>query len=133
MGRLDGRFGAPAINLSCDGDLETIGDAAQLRQLLWNLVRNAIEAQGPPIEVRASVGEDGRWLELLVRDHGLGIAEEHRPRLAEPFFTTKRGGTGLGLATVYRIAADHGGTFELRNAPSGGALAQVRLPRRARG
>ncbi|HEX8952407.1 MAG TPA: ATP-binding protein, partial [Polyangia bacterium] len=66
---------------------------------------------------------------LTVRDRGPGIAAEHRARLFEPFFSTKQGGTGLGLATVHRIVEEHRGAVEFDCPPGGGTTVTVRLPR----
>jgi two-component system sensor histidine kinase PilS (NtrC family) len=86
------------------------GDANALRQVLWNLVRNAAEAMGGQGDLRISAAQertsdDGQpaQVELMVADSGPGIPAEARDRLFEPFFTTKARGTGLGLATVHRI------------------------------
>ena len=112
------------------GPLWTDADPNQLRQVLWNLLRNAAEASpgGEPIAISADV--DGEWVRITVRDRGPGIAEQDRAGLFEPFASTKLGGTGLGLATVHRIVHEHGGHVEIGNADGGGALATVRLPRK---
>lgn len=67
-------------------------------------------------------------VELQVADSGPGIAEDVLPRVFEPFFTLRRGATGLGLATVRRIVEDHGGRVSLANRPGGGAVASLALP-----
>jgi two-component system sensor histidine kinase PilS (NtrC family) len=105
-------------------------DPGRLRQVIWNVLRNAAEAcpEGP---IEVSVIEDGesRQVQVLIRDHGHGIPQESKPHLFEPFFTTKESGTGLGLATVHRIVEEHGGHVELRNAePGPGALCVITLP-----
>lgn len=109
-------------------------DAGQLRQVAWNLLRNAAEAspEGEPIvvEVAAETAGEHAWARLSVRDHGPGIAPELCARVFEPFYSTKEGGTGLGLATVHRIIDEHQGRIEIGNAPGGGALVTVRLPLR---
>ncbi len=126
----DPRVGA-RLAIAVDGALWVDADLGQLKQVLWNLVRNAADATpgGEPIAVAAA--DDGEWVILTVRDRGPGIPEQERVRLGEPFFTTKKGGSGLGLAIVHRIVEEHRGRFELVNAEGGGAAAIVRLPRRS--
>ncbi|HXG63856.1 MAG TPA: ATP-binding protein [Blastocatellia bacterium] len=112
------------------------GDAAQLQQVLLNLVTNAIHAMksGGRLTVRiaedATLGAHGRSALLIVEDTGPGIAPEAREKLFDFFFTTKldEGGTGLGLAISRQIVEGHGGTITADNAPGGGARFFVRLP-----
>jgi two-component system sensor histidine kinase HydH len=111
--------------------LET--DPDLLKQILLNLLRNAAEAASASpqprivLAARSLAGE----VEFEIRDNGPGFSEEALRRAFEPFFTTKTSGTGLGLAISRRLAEVLGGTLEVRNAPEGGALAVLRLPRRA--
>ena len=102
----------------------------QLRQVLWNLIRNAADAMstsgGGEIGVR--LGTDGPRAALAIRDQGAGIPRDRLDRLFEPFYSTKTGGTGLGLATVARIVTDHGGTVDVSSEPGQGATFTVRLP-----
>jgi len=107
-----------------------VGDAAEWRQVLFNLLRNALDAspRGGCIHVRTRT-QRGR-VQLIVHDEGSGIAEALRERLFEPFFTTKPPGkgTGLGLAIVHRIVTAHGGSITADNAPGGGARFCIDLP-----
>ncbi len=107
-------------------------DAALFRQVLWNLVRNAAEAdpQGT-IEISLTTVDKPRMLaELRIRDHGPGIAAELRSRIFEPFFSTKERGTGLGLAIVHRIVEQHHGTISVEQpTEGGGTIMTIRLPR----
>ncbi len=81
-------------------------DSAQLRQLVWNLVRNAIQASAAGGQVRVKLEISGHvW--LIVEDDGVGIDSESRIRLFDAYFTTRSQGTGLGLAVVKRIADEH--------------------------
>jgi two-component system sensor histidine kinase PilS (NtrC family) len=100
----------------------------QLRQVLWNLIRNAAEVMpaGGPIAVR--VRREGDRATLSVSDRGPGIPSDRVERIFEPFYSTKPGGTGLGLATVARIVADHAGTIDVDSPPGAGATFTIRLP-----
>jgi nitrogen fixation/metabolism regulation signal transduction histidine kinase len=109
-------------------------DAGRLRQLLHNLIKNAVEAvaQRPSGEVRISTSslDDGNGLrvELQVADNGPGIRPEFLERIFEPYTTDKPRGTGLGLAVAQKIVEEHGGIIECHNDPSGGAVFIVRIP-----
>jgi two-component system NtrC family sensor kinase len=111
-------------------------DAAALRQVLLNLLTNAIDATEPPgtITVSAAVlpqnGRPGRSLELTVADTGHGMAPEELRRAVEPFYTTKAPGrgTGLGLAIVDHIVRAHGGQLEVESVRGQGTSVRVRLP-----
>lgn len=110
-------------------------DPYQLRQVLLNLVTNAIQAlpSGGRIGLIVSGKEDE--ISLRVEDDGPGIAPENVERIFEPFFTTKpdNQGTGLGLAVSRSITKELGGTLEVENRPEGGAAFTVTLPRRISG
>ena len=86
-------------------------DEARIKQVVINLVRNAAEAAGEGGEVWLSLRRQGDTVEVLVEDSGPGLAEDVDPFV--PFFTTKEGGTGLGLPTAHRIVSEHGGTLYL--------------------
>lgn len=109
-------------------------DPEQLRQVLWNLVRNAVTASGEKEEgacgrVRVTVDEEPGTGVILVEDDGPGVPDEVRGRIFEPFFTTRADGTGLGLATCYQIVDAHGGALSVGTSGElGGALFVVRLP-----
>jgi len=114
--------------------LEAAG--GQLRQIVWNLLRNAAEAMPRGgrigVELGTEVDPDGQARALLrVSDTGDGIAAADREHIFEPFFSTKRGGTGLGLATVARIVGDHQGDIEVASEPGRGTTFSLRLPARS--
>jgi two-component system, NtrC family, sensor histidine kinase HydH len=101
-------------------------DEARVRQVLVNLIDNAVAA-GAPVEARVAVAR-GR-LVYEVRDHGNGVAPADADKIFEPFFTRKTRGTGLGLAVARRVVEQHGGAITVSAAPGGGALFRVELPR----
>jgi signal transduction histidine kinase len=103
------------------------GDEDQIRQLLLNLLLNALEAQqeGGVLRMDATLREG--TLFLKVEDRGGGVPEELRERIFDPFFTTKPEGTGLGLSIAHRIAEQHGGSMDCIDIP-GGTSFVVTLP-----
>jgi two-component system, NtrC family, sensor kinase len=105
------------------------GDPAALRQVVSNLVLNAIEATAERGALAVAVSVHGSSVELTVDDDGPGLAPSAREHAFEPFFTTKRGGTGLGLAISQAIAMAHQGTLELEPAPGRGTRARLSFPR----
>ncbi|HEV7808753.1 MAG TPA: HAMP domain-containing sensor histidine kinase [Solirubrobacteraceae bacterium] len=137
----DARAVAPEreITLHGDGAVVLDGDPGQLRQVLSNLVRNAVvhTPAGTPVEVR--VGADGGEGVLEVRDHGPGLPAGDPAELFERFWRADpgrgrgRAGAGLGLAIVSAIVAAHGGRARAADADGGGARFTVTLPLRAAG
>jgi signal transduction histidine kinase len=107
---------------------ELVGDPRKLKQMLMNLVANAIEASpaGATVELRAQQEGDGVVLDVL--DRGAGMSEELLARAAEPGVTTKDNGAGLGLTIVRSLAVQHGGTLQLTNRAGGGLEARLQLP-----
>ncbi|HVS19588.1 MAG TPA: ATP-binding protein, partial [Planctomycetota bacterium] len=125
--RNDRRLAQTRVELRVAGPVPIEADAGQLRQVVWNLLRNAAEAApGEPIEI--GVARDGVRARLTIHDRGPGIPDEQVSRVFEPFFSTKEGGTGLGLPTVHRIVEEHKGSIELVRHDGGGTLAVVSLP-----
>jgi two-component system OmpR family sensor kinase len=131
----DARAIQPDREISLAGDDVTVlGDASQLRQVLANLVRNALvhTPAGTPIEL--NVGSAGSTATLSVRDHGRGLPTDNSDLLFERFWRADpgrergRGGAGLGLSIVAAIVEAHGGTVTAANAPDGGAVFTITLP-----
>ena len=115
-----------------DGALPLLwADPNQLKQVLLNLVINAIHAMsaGGTLHLAAAPdpGDDGR-LQIMVADDGVGIAEELLPRIFDPFFTTRPDGTGLGMSIVKKIAADHGAQISIASAPDKGTRVRLSWP-----
>ena len=106
-------------------------DRERMRQVLVNLLENAVWAAGEGGRVEARAALEAGQLVYTVRDHGPGFPEQDLPRIFEPFFTGRTDGTGLGLAVARRIVELHGGTISARNHPAGGAEMRVALPRGA--
>jgi two-component system, OmpR family, sensor kinase len=127
------------IALRAEPPTAVMGDAHQLRQVLGNLLRNALvhTPAGTPIEV--TVGLEGDAVRLEVRDHGPGLPTDRPEALFERFWRAEggrergRAGAGLGLAIVAAIVDAHGGRVQASNAPGGGAAFVVLLPRTAAG
>lgn len=101
------------VNLPKD-NIEIYADGDQIKQVLWNLCLNALDAtaQGGQININLARTEDNQAL-ITVADTGRGIAEADIPHLFDPYFTTKSSGTGLGLAIVHRIVEAHGGEIRI--------------------
>jgi two-component system sensor histidine kinase FlrB len=112
-----------------------LGDRRLLERAIVNLLENALQAVGESgrIEVGLRPAEaDGR-VELWVQDSGPGIDPELADRIFEPFFSTKTGGSGLGLPLVRKIAEDHGGGVSMSHPSEGGTRATLWLPARTQG
>jgi signal transduction histidine kinase/CheY-like chemotaxis protein len=112
-------------------------DSGQIGQVLHNILINAREAMsdGGTIEVRAEnialqngSGEAAPHVRVSIRDHGHGISPEVLRRIFDPYFTTKPGGSGLGLATAYAIVVKHGGHLSVESTPGAGTVFTVDLP-----
>ena len=122
----------PGVTVRCHpgaGGAVLEADAEQLRQVWLNLATNAFEAMpaGGTLVVRSRETDNGRVVVEFI-DNGPGIATEDLSRVGQPFFTTKRGGTGLGVAIAQRIVERHGGTLEYESTPGRGTTARVSLP-----
>ena len=105
-------------------------DAQQFRQAIWNLCLNAVEAMAEGGELAVGVAVRGETLETTVADTGEGIPPGELGHIFEPFFSTKSGGSGLGLALVHRIVTDHGGQIDVRSEPRLGTTFTLTVPKR---
>jgi signal transduction histidine kinase len=105
---------------------------------MLNAIEAAPEGGTVDVHIRSFAAADGQgaadstlapaWLELIVADNGAGLSSDVRPRIFDPFFSTRETGLGLGLAICRRIVRLHGGDIDGRNRDGGGALFTVRLP-----
>ena len=105
-------------------------DAPRARQILLNLITNAIQASHAGDRVRVSTGLNSIGIVLEVADHGEGIAKEYRESIFHPFFSTKKEGAGLGLGIVKKIVETHGGDVSFRVNQEKGVTFTVQLPLR---
>lgn len=122
--RLAGR-----VQVVVEGSPATVeADADRLKQVLWNLLRNAAQAmpRGGAITLRVEPGEGAVWVRVL--DEGVGIPPGDLERIFDPFYSRREGGTGLGLAIVDQIIRGHGGQIVARLRPEGGSEFQIVLP-----
>ncbi len=105
-------------------------DREQIKQAFLNLLLNAIQAMptGGQLILAGHNSKDGQWIELSVKDTGVGISEENIQKLYDPFFSTKEGGVGLGLSITHRIIDQHQGKIEVESSPGEGTLFKVCLP-----
>ncbi|MCB9727519.1 MAG: PAS domain-containing protein [Deltaproteobacteria bacterium] len=110
-----------------------VADPTYLKQVVWNILTNAVQAMPDGgdlvVTVRPQDDDRGAFHRMTISDTGAGIPAEVRDRVFEPFFTTKEAGTGLGLATVYRIVTEHDGFVSLESEPGSGTVCHVDLPR----
>jgi two-component system, sporulation sensor kinase E len=117
------------MRVVCPDDLPLVlADPNQMRQVLWNLLDNAVAAMpgGGAVDVSATLGPGGATVSLQVVDDGPGLDDVGT--IFDPFYTTKAQGTGLGLAVVARIVRDHGASLEADNAPGRGARFTIGMP-----
>jgi len=103
-------------------------DADQVKQVLWNVVLNSLQAVGKDGNVVVGTAREDGTAKIRVRDNGRGIPGEELSRIFEPFQTTKRGGMGLGLAIVHRIVEAHGGRVAIESEEGKGTLVEIHLP-----
>lgn len=128
VAKADPAFAQVALEAEVARPLPIAADPAKLRQVLWNLLRNAVDAGAKRIAVTGAI--DGDQVVVGIADDGAGIAPDQVARIFDPFFTTKRRGTGLGLATTHGIVAEHGGRIDVESAVGKGTKMIVSLPRR---
>jgi signal transduction histidine kinase len=133
--RAQGAVRGVRFKVELDPGLDSIvADPGRLRQLLNNLLTNAVEAlEGQAdgliaVSTRRATRGDGEVAEITVEDNGPGFQHDMIGQVFDPYVTTKAKGTGLGLAIVRKIVEEHGGHIEADNQASGGASVRVDLP-----
>ncbi|HJZ87222.1 MAG TPA: HAMP domain-containing sensor histidine kinase [Polyangia bacterium] len=119
-----------AVNCAVEapGAVRAAADANQLRRVLLNLGRNAIQATPRGGRVTLLCENGAERVRIQVKDSGAGIPPEHLPNIFLPFYTTKEKGTGLGLAFVREIVRDHGGAISVSSEPGHGTTFTIELP-----
>jgi signal transduction histidine kinase len=124
------------LRQECAEPLWLIGDAGQIKQVLLNLIDNALRytPSGGEVSVRASAAKDGLSAKIEVQDSGSGINEKDLPHIFERFYrgdisrTRATGNSGLGLAIVKEIVEAHGGSISAKSAPQAGTCFTIILP-----
>ena len=107
-------------------------DKNQIKQVFFNIIRNAMQAMPQGGLLKITLGSDDRFVSIAFKDTGPGIPADQLGNIFEPYFTTKSEGTGLGLMIVQRIVRDHGGELEVHSEPRVGTTFTIFLPRDAR-
>jgi signal transduction histidine kinase len=120
-----------ALELSGDAALVVAADARKLRQVLLNLVLNAIQASPRGAAVQLTVKAESDSARIVVRDEGAGMTADVLERIRKPYFTTKEGGTGLGVAVARGLVEQHGGRIEFKSAAGKGTTVAITLPMKA--
>ncbi|MBX3247435.1 MAG: PAS domain S-box protein [Myxococcales bacterium] len=131
VARQDPTLSRVTFELDAPSSAEAHVDPGQVRQLVWNLLKNAAQASPPEARVSLRVVDGGEHVRVEVGDAGPGIPHDERGRLFEMFWSKRAHGIGIGLALVRQIVDAHGGTIEVDDSPLGGALFRVHLPVRA--
>src|SRR5205823_4338081 len=128
---MDARAASAGIALRRRGDAITEADPRRLKDALFNLVGNAVEATAQGGKVEVEIDEGDRGARIAVRDSGRGMAPDVLDRLGTPFFTTREQGTGLGVVTARAALAQHGGSLAYSSEPGRGTTAVGTLPVRS--
>ncbi len=103
-------------------------DRSQMKQVLLNLLQNALHATGQNGTIRIATRLDNGRLHLVVADTGIGIPPEHIPRIFDLYFTTKPDGTGMGLSVAHQIVTEHGGRIEVESEVGKGTTFTIQIP-----
>lgn len=137
MMRSDPRFARTEVRLDLPEEFTVMVDADQFMQVLWNIVCNSADAmpEGGTLTIGATrliatteLADGAPWAEITLADTGSGIPDEELKNIFEPFHTTKPAGSGLGLATVYRIVEGHGGHVRVESTPGAGTRFFIYVP-----
>ena len=126
-----GRFAQKTVTIRNGPDVLVMANPQEMKQVVLNLLVNALDSIDEDGEVNLTVSRDGGEARLVLTDNGCGMNEEVLQNLFEPFFTSRmsKKGTGLGLSITHRIISDHDGRIEARsNGPGCGSTFSVILP-----
>ena len=129
--RWESRVEGPQIRVALVADCtaSVMGDAVELREVLVNMIYNAIDAMPSGGEIRMGSQETNGCVVLMIADCGTGMTPEVKSRLFDPFFTTKgKGGTGMGMAVSFGIIRRHNGSIDVESEPSRGTTFRISLP-----
>jgi signal transduction histidine kinase len=107
---------------------EVFGDRALLKQAILNLVLNAVDAMPSGGQLQLTLSRRGDMAEITVGDTGKGIPPEHRQKVFQLFFTTRPGGSGIGLASTFRIVQLHNGSIDFTSEVGRGTTFRIELP-----
>jgi len=121
------------VELDLPGPVTVLGDRDALHKVFTNLARNALQATSREGRVSMRLRSGDHTTTVVVEDTGSGILPEDLPHVFRPYFTRRKGGSGLGLALVHRIVTDHGGTIDVASQPARGSTFTVTLPLKAPG
>ena len=117
------RLGHPKVKITCRVDeFSVLGDAEKLKQVFWNIMTNSAEEMDDAGEIDIFSETTENSFKLYFDDTGPGFIEKNLDKIFDPFFSTKKRGTGLGLALVYRIITKHGGTIKALNTEKGARI-----------
>jgi len=118
------------IVVDAEGDDEAELDPDRIRQVLWNLLLNAAQAMPDGGCIQVEIRSNEERIAVAVHDQGSGISQQDQAKIFDPFYTTRQGGTGLGLANVERLVRAHGGETRVRSTLGEGTTFSLDLPRR---
>lgn len=113
------------VELGDEQDLFANVDPGQARQVIWNLLRNAVQATEANDELKIEVKREGNRVIFDVLDTGKGVPEEDKEKIFDPFYSKRERGLGLGLAVSRRIVDGHGGVIEVLDNEPKGAIFRV--------
>jgi len=123
------------LQYSCDeAGLCVMGDADKIRRVFLNVIKNGMEAIAEKEEeetglIQVSIHGEKNWVRIMFMDNGKGMDDEQLQKLNRPFYTTKLGGSGLGLMICRNIVEEHRGLFEIAGKPGEGCSVTITLPR----
>ena len=117
------------VAVDVPGELPLIlGDRNQIKQAIFNVMKNALEAMDRGGDIRVTLSSDDEWVALAIADTGVGIAADKLTRIFDAYYTTKQSGGGIGMLILLRILRAHGGTVDIQSTPDVGTTVTLRFP-----